>query len=180
MGAAASTITLGTTDYASLTTDKTSTAGPFGALSGYGEGFGLGCVDSRYCDIGSFAVFTTAGQSYVSLDTQRLSFTKVLVSSVLFGGDTVMISARTLLEIYDPDIDFETYVGMTPPPKVTVTKVNFTFGNLTDNQSTAFGDPFYDSTATAKVEYVTAVPVPASGLMIVSGLLLLVRRRKAA
>ena len=175
--ARAATVELGDADFASLTTDQGSLAGPFGLLSGYGAGFGLGCVDGRYCDIGSFSVSTANGVSTISLDTQRLTVKKLPISAVVFGGDTVVISARTLLEILDPAYDPDTFTGFAPPT-VTVTQVVLTFSNLTGNQSVAFGDPLFDSTTLANVALLTAVPVPASGLLLVSGIVMLRRRRR--
>ena len=177
--AAAATTTLDRVDHAYLATDPGSAAGPFGAVSAYGEAFGLGCTDSRYCEIGSFSVSTRDGWTSLRLDTQLLNLTAP-VTDVRYGGTQVVVSAKTLLEIFDPAIDFTTYTGTTPPPTLTVTKIKLTFANLTDNQSVAFGDPFSGSTATALVQYVTAVPAPASGLLAISALLLFVRRRRSA
>ena len=174
--AGAATVELGDADLAVLTTDDTSPAGPFGWLSGYGEGFGLGCVDGRYCDIGSFSVATRNGSNVLSLNTQRLQVKNLPISSVVFGGNTVVISARTLLEILDPAYDPDTFTGFAPPT-VTVTNVVLTFSNLAANQSLAFGNLLFDSTATASVALLTAVPVPASGLLLVTAIVMLRRRR---
>lgn len=162
---------------------ETDADGGVRGVSGYAEAVGLGCVVSRYCELGSLSVTSRDGSVFMDLDTRMLAFEDLRVDRIDFGPDVLTLTSETadltfFVPSYPPAASYEEYLKRLFP----ATRAVFRFAGLGDFRSfTGYsGRDFEAPAASVAVELITPVPLPASGLVLASafGALAWARRRR--